>query len=58
MINFRKRNIVQDAMAEDYPKAVALAKEWIMKDKLKNFQQLEIEDVYNMLIAEWSLIKN
>jgi tRNA(adenine34) deaminase len=58
MIEFNKKSPVHDAMAEDYPEAVALAKEWVKLGKLKEYHQLIIEDVYNMMIEELCLVKN
>jgi tRNA(adenine34) deaminase len=56
MINLDRKNIVHDAMAEDYPEAVALAKEWVKLGKLESYQQLKIEDVYNMMSEEFSQV--
>jgi tRNA(adenine34) deaminase len=58
MIEFNKKSPVHDAMAEDYPEAVALAKEWVKLGKLKEYHQLIIEDVYNMMIEELCLVTN
>jgi tRNA(Arg) A34 adenosine deaminase TadA len=58
MINLDRKNIVHDAMAEDYPEVVALAKEWVKLGKLKDYQLLKIEDVYNMMMEENSLVTN
>jgi tRNA(adenine34) deaminase len=58
MINFDRKSIVHDAMAEDYPEAVALAKQWVKLGKLKDYQLLKIEDVYNMMMEENSLVTN
>lgn len=58
MINLDKKSKVHEAMAEDYPEAVALAKEWVKLGKLKDFRQLKIEDVYTMMMAEQSLVTN
>jgi hypothetical protein len=58
MINLDRKNIVHDAMAEDYPEAVSLAKEWVTLGKLKDFQKLKIEDVYNMMMEEHKLVTN
>jgi tRNA(adenine34) deaminase len=57
MINFDRKSIVHDAMAEDYPEAVALAKQWVKLGKLKDYQLLKIEDVYNMMMEENSLVQ-
>jgi tRNA(adenine34) deaminase len=58
MINLDKKSKVHEAMAEDYPEAVALAKEWAKHGKLNDFRQLKIEDVYNMMVEEICLVKN
>jgi tRNA(adenine34) deaminase len=58
MIEFNKKSPVHDAMAEDYPEAVALAKEWVKLGKLKEYHQLIIEDVYNMMVEELCLVTN
>jgi tRNA(adenine34) deaminase len=58
MIEFNKKSPVHDAMAKDYPEAVALAKEWVKLGKLKDYQQMKIEEVYDMLMEELSLVKN
>jgi hypothetical protein len=41
----------------DYPEAVGLAKEWVKLGKLKDYQHLNIEGVYNMMVNELSLVK-
>jgi tRNA(adenine34) deaminase len=58
MIEFNKKSPVHDAMAKDYPEAVTLAKEWVKLGKLKDYQQMKIEEVYDMLMEELSLVKN
>jgi tRNA(adenine34) deaminase len=58
MIEFNKKSPVHDAMAENYPEAVALAKEWVKREKLKEYHQLIIEDVYNMMVEELCLVTN
>jgi tRNA(adenine34) deaminase len=58
MIEFNKKSPVHEAMAVDYPKSVALAKEWVKLGKLKEYHQMKIEEVYNMMIEELGLVKN
>jgi tRNA(Arg) A34 adenosine deaminase TadA len=56
MIKFNKKSPVHDAMAEDYPEAVALAKKWVKLRKLKDYKQLTVEGVYNMMMEELCLV--
>lgn len=58
MINLDRKSIVHDAMAEDYPEAVALAKEWVKRGKLIDYQHMKIEEVYNMMMAEHASVTN
>jgi tRNA(adenine34) deaminase len=58
MIDFNKKSPVHDAMADDYPEAVALAKEWVQVGKLKDYERLRVEDVYHLMMGELSVVKN
>jgi tRNA(adenine34) deaminase len=49
---FTKGDIVQKMMAEDYPRAVELADVWVIEEKLKDYRELEIEEVYRMMLRE------
>jgi tRNA(adenine34) deaminase len=52
MIDVNKKLPVHDAMAEDYPEAVSLAKEWVRDKKLRDYMQLNVEDVYEWMMEE------
>jgi tRNA(adenine34) deaminase len=50
MIGFQKSDPVQEEMAKDYPEIVALAKEWAKQGKLKDYNKLQIQDIFSMMI--------
>lgn len=52
MFHYCKKNPVHEGMLEDYPEAVNLAKEWVKQEKLKNYKQLNIENVYLLMMEE------
>jgi tRNA(adenine34) deaminase len=56
MVDFQKKNVVHEKMLEDYPEAVTLAKRWVEDGKLKDYQDLRIEEVYTMMLEELSLV--
>ncbi|MCM3767690.1 nucleoside deaminase [Neobacillus niacini] len=52
MIGFKRGDKVQKLMAEDYPRAVELAGAWFSGQRLKDFQQLEVQGVYEMMLDD------
>jgi tRNA(adenine34) deaminase len=56
MIEFNKKSPVHDAMAEDYPEAVFLAKKWVENGRLNEYKQLKVDNVYNMMMEELCLV--
>lgn len=52
MIGFKKGDKVQVMMAEDYPRAVALAEEWFREERLIDYRQMEIQEVYQMMLED------
>jgi tRNA(adenine34) deaminase len=52
MIGFEKGGPVQKLMAEDYPRAIALADVWFSEGRLKDYRQMEIQEVYQMMLEE------
>lgn len=55
-VDFSKKSPVHDSMAEDYPEAVTLAKEWVRIGKFNKYQEMNIEDVYQLMMEELSFI--
>lgn len=51
-IGFSKGDMVQRMMAEDYPRAVELADVWYRQGKLRDYQQLGIEEVFQMMLKD------
>jgi tRNA(adenine34) deaminase len=52
MIGLQKSDPVHEEMAKDYPEIVALAKEWAKKGKFKDYNKLQIQDIFSMMIDE------
>ncbi|MFD1737806.1 NUDIX domain-containing protein [Bacillus salitolerans] len=48
-IQYVKAHSVHDAMAEEYPRAIQLAKQWVEEKKLKDPHHYTIEHVYEMM---------
>ncbi|RFB18001.1 nucleoside deaminase [Bacillus sp. HNG] len=50
-MGYEKGLAVIEKMKDDYPTAVALASEWWKEDRLKDYQNLQMEEVYEMMLS-------
>ncbi|MBM6617961.1 nucleoside deaminase [Bacillus suaedaesalsae] len=52
MIDYTKAHPVHDDFAKDYPRAVSIAYKWVEENRLADFREINIEQVYERLIEE------